>query len=126
MTESKSWDTPMAESPNLPKLDTPTVNRMLYQCGVGSLMYAMISTRPDITFAAGLLAQHAANPGDEHWSAFKRVLRYLQGTRALGIVFDRSKPSNLSGYVDSDYAGDPNTSRSTTGWVFQIAGGAIA
>ncbi|KEP45491.1 putative Gag-Pol polyprotein/retrotransposon, partial [Rhizoctonia solani 123E] len=126
MSDSKPVNTPMAESPNLPKLDSPTIDRTLYQRGIGSLMYAMVSTRPDIAYATGLLAQHAANPGEDHWASLKRVLRYLQGTIEVGIVYDRSKPSELIGYVDSDYAGDKNSSRSTTGWTFQIAGGSVA
>ncbi|KAF8713823.1 GAG-pre-integrase domain, partial [Rhizoctonia solani] len=126
MEECKSCVTPMAESPNLPKLDSPSIDRTLYQRGVGSLMYAMISTRPDIAYATGLLAQHAANPGKEHWSALLRVLQYLQGTKDLGIVYDRSKKMELTGFVDADYAGDPHTSRSTTGWTFILAGGSIA
>ncbi|KAF8755430.1 Mitochondrial protein [Rhizoctonia solani] len=126
MEECKSCVTPMAESLNLPKLDSPSIDRTLYQRGVGSLMYAMISTRPDIAYATGLLAQHAANPGKEHWSALLQVLQYLQGTKDLGIVYNRSKKMELTGFVDADYAGDPHTSQSTTGWTFILAGGSIA
>ncbi|CCO30980.1 Retrovirus-related Pol polyprotein from transposon TNT 1-94 Includes: RecName: Full=Protease [Rhizoctonia solani AG-1 IB] len=126
MENCKPCVTPMAEVPNLPKLDAPTVNRTLYQRGIGSLMYAMISTRGDIAYATGLLAQHAANPGEEHWKALQRVLRYLRGSTNLGIIFDRSRPSELVGFVDADYAGDPNTSRSTSGWIFKMTGGSIA
>jgi hypothetical protein len=116
----------MAESLDLPKLESPTIDRTLYQRLVGSLMYAMISTRPDIAYATGLLAQHAANPSDEHWSAGKRVLHYLQGTKGLSVVYQRSKSLEPLGYVDTDYAGDKNTSRSMTGWTFLMAGGAVA
>ncbi|QRW26323.1 Gag-Pol polyprotein/retrotransposon [Rhizoctonia solani] len=116
----------MAESLSLPKYNSPSVDRTLYQQGVGSLMYGMISTWPNIAYATGLLAQHAANPGKEHWSALLQVLRYLQATKDLGIVYDSSKNSELIGFVDADYAGDPHTSRSTTGWTFILAGGAIA
>ncbi|KAJ1300107.1 hypothetical protein OPQ81_002588 [Rhizoctonia solani] len=81
----------------------------------------MICTRPNIAYSTGLLAQHAANPGDEHWMAIKRELRYLQGTRDLGITYSRSKPAKLVGYVDADYAGDKNSSRPHR-WVFLMAG----
>ncbi|QRV85528.1 Copia-like polyprotein/retrotransposon [Ceratobasidium sp. AG-Ba] len=126
MSDCKTCDTPMAESLYLPKLDSPSIDRTLYQQLVGSLMYAMISTRADIAFPTGLLAQYAANPGKEHWDAGKRVLRYLKGTSNLGIVYHRSSDLKLLGYVDADYAGDKNTSRSTTGWAFLLAGGVIA
>ncbi|KAJ1304230.1 hypothetical protein OPQ81_005394 [Rhizoctonia solani] len=76
MSDCKPCDTPMAESPNLPKLDTPTIDHTLYQRGIGSLMYAMVQTCADLAYSTGLLAQHSANPGKEHWSAFKRILRY--------------------------------------------------
>ncbi|QRW15624.1 Gag-Pol polyprotein/retrotransposon [Rhizoctonia solani] len=126
MNDCKPSNTPMAESPNLPKLNSPTVDQALYQRGIGLLMYAMVQTRPDIAYATGLLAQHSANPGHEHWNAFRRTLRYLKGTKDLGIVYKKLKGSELTGYIDADYAGDPNTSQSTTGWTFMIGGASIA
>ncbi|KAJ1303834.1 hypothetical protein OPQ81_008255 [Rhizoctonia solani] len=116
----------MVESLDLTKLDSPTIDCTTYQRAIGSLMYAMICTHPDIAYSTGLLAQHAANPGDEHWMAIKRELRYLQGTRDLGITYSQSKLAKLVGYVDADYAGDKNSSRSTSGWVFLMAGGPVA
>ena len=121
MSDCKSCETPMSESLNLPKLAEPTIDRTLYQQLIGSLMYAMISTRADIAYATGLLAQHAANPGDEHWNAAKRIMRYLKGSIDLGIVYRRTKGLDLKGYVDADYAGDKSSSRSTTRWAFIIA-----
>ncbi|KAF8712452.1 gag-polypeptide of LTR copia-type, partial [Rhizoctonia solani] len=116
----------MAKMPNLPKLDSPTIDRILYQRGIGLLMYAMVQTHPDIACSTGLLAQHSANPGQDHWNGFKRSLQYLQGTKDIGIVYRQSAGSTLIGYVDANYAGDPNTSRSTTGWAFMMAGGCVA
>jgi hypothetical protein len=69
MTLSKLCETPMAESLDLPKLESPTIDHTLYQCLVSSLMYAMISTCPNIVYMTGLLMQHAANPGNKHWAA---------------------------------------------------------
>ncbi|QRW17437.1 Retrovirus-related Pol polyprotein from transposon TNT 1-94 [Rhizoctonia solani] len=86
----------------------------------------MILTRPNIAFATGILAQHAANPGDEHWLAGKQVLQYLQGTKGVGIVYHRSGSKIVEGYVDADFAGDKNTSQSTTGWMFRLGGGSVA
>jgi hypothetical protein len=126
MQDCKPCDTPMAKAIHLPKLDAPTINRTRYQCIVGSLMHAMISTHPDIAFTTGLLAQHATSPGDDHWNAAKCVLRYLQGTRERGIVYAHSKNPKLISYVNADYAGDKNSSRSTTGWVFLMSRGSVA
>ncbi|QRW10540.1 Copia-like polyprotein/retrotransposon [Ceratobasidium sp. AG-Ba] len=126
MSDCKPVDTPMSEGLHLEKLDSPEMNRSLYQSGIGSLMYAMIGTRPDISFSTGLLAQHSNSPANEHWLAFKRVLRYLKGTTELGITYDGSKPLLPVGFVDSDFAGDKNSSRSTTGWTFTMTGGSVS
>ena len=96
-----------------------------YANAVGNLMYAMVSTRPDISHAVGVVSRFMANPGKEHWQAVKWVLRYLRGTRDHCIVFDGSEGS-VCGYVDADYAGDLDKRRSTTGYVFTLGGGAIS
>ena len=95
---------------------------------IGSLMYAMIATRPDICYAVGALARFSANPGRVHWIAAKRILRYLRGTMDLALTFThpRGKPLVFYGYSDSNWSGDPDTSRSTSGYVFMMGGAAIA
>jgi hypothetical protein len=80
MENSKPAKTPMTANLKLPKLKSPEINPQIYQSMLGSLMYAVISTRPDICFAVGYLAQHAIAPGEEHLIALKRVLRYLNRT----------------------------------------------
>jgi hypothetical protein len=94
---------------------------------VWCLMYAALTVRFDIAFMAGQLAQHCQNPGLEHWKAAVRVLRYLKGTRIHGICFGGKDSNNhvLVGYSDADYAGDPDTRRSTSGYVFILNGGAV-
>ncbi|CDF39893.1 unnamed protein product [Chondrus crispus] len=64
-----------------------------YREAVGSLMYLMVGTRPDLAYAIGKLSQHSANPCESHWAGVKRVMRYVQGTRNLGIVFDNKSKS---------------------------------
>ena len=68
------------------------------------------------------------NPGRRHWQAVKKILRYLQGTASLGITFRASgnRKVTLSGYADSNWAGDIDNRRSTTGYVFLIAGGPVS
>ena len=103
----------------------------LYMSIVGSLLYASIMTRPDISFAVQALGRHMQASGPEHMVAAKRVLRYLQGTKELGLVYEagdisRGKPS-IVGYSDSDWAGDHDTRRSTTGYLFMLDnGGAVS
>ncbi|CAI7870400.1 unnamed protein product [Closterium sp. NIES-54] len=92
---------------------------------VGSLMYAAVSTRPDLAYAAGVLGRVVSNPHTEHMRAGGRVLRYLQGTPNLGLVYEAG-PIELKGYADSDYAGDPSTRKSTSGYVFTLLGAAVS
>ncbi len=92
---------------------------------VGSLLYLSVCTRPDISQAVGVLARHMAKPSMEHWTAAKAVLRYIAGTLACGITF-RQTDTPVGGYSDADYAGDSDTRRSTTGFVFILNGGAIS
>ena len=90
-------------------------------------MYMSVCTRPDISFVTGSLARYMANPTTVHWQAAKGVLRYLAGTADYGITFGGSGNMEMIGYCDdADYAGDIDTRRSTTGFVFTLNGGAIS
>jgi hypothetical protein len=94
---------------------------------IGGLLWLSINTRPDIVPAVGVLCRYVRNPGPQHWTSAKLVLRYLKGTMQYGIVYspDQSQP-DLTGYVDSDWANDPDTRRSVTGFVLKYANGPIA
>ena len=100
------------------------MSRVLYSNTVGCLMYAMVCTRPDISHAIGVVSKYIANPGKEHWNAVKWVLRYLRGTSDYCVTFNETSDS-ICGFVDSDFAGDLDKRRSTSGYVFTLAGGAI-
>ena len=79
-------------------------------------MYIMLGSRPDIALAMQQVSKYLNNPGKSHWGAVKRIMRYLQGTKDYGIVF-KGGDDTLSMYTDSDYANDPDTARSTSGYV---------
>lgn len=103
--------------------DTP------YREAVGVLLYISLSTRPDISNAVTTVSRFNNNPGPQHWKAIKRILRYLQGTKSLGITFTRPDPLEapiIIGFADADYAGDSDTRRSTTGYVFKLANGPVS
>lgn len=103
------------------------MSKIPYANAVGCLMYAMVCTRPDIAQAVGVVSKYMANPGKEHWNAVKWILRYLKGTKDLGILFERKHESeSVVGYVDSDFAGDLDKRRSTTGYVYTLASGPIS
>ncbi len=101
-------------------------NAYPYREVVGSLMYLMICTRPDIAFAVGKLSRHLNSHGPAHHAAAQQVLRYLKGTQDLGITFHRSAELKLVGYSDSDWAFDKENRRSTTGYIFKLAGGPVS
>ena len=97
-----------------------------YASVVGSLMYAQTCTRPDISFAVGMLGRYQSNPGLDHWKVAKKVLRYLQGTKDHMLTYRRYDHLEVIGYLDSDFAGCVDTRKSTFGYLYLLAGGAIS
>ena len=97
-----------------------------YASVVGSLMYAQVCTRPDIAFAVGMLGRYQSNPGIDHWRAAKKVLRYLQGTKDYMLMYRQTDNLDVIGYSDLDFAGCVDSRRSTSGYIFMMAGGAIS
>ena len=101
------------------------VDPTLYKQMVGSLMY-LTASRPDLMFVVCLLSRFMASPTQLHLGVAKRVLRYLKGTLECGIWYRRGAMSDLVAYTDSDYASDIDDSKSTSGYVFLMSGGAVA
>jgi hypothetical protein len=97
-----------------------------YRQVVGSLMYLMVCTRPDLASAVGILARYMQNPGRQHWEAAKRVLRYVQHSKKMGLHYRRKPTLEIVGFCDSDWGGDPDEKKSTTGYVFLVGGGAFS
>ncbi|GAA5886961.1 hypothetical protein JCM3774_001145, partial [Rhodotorula dairenensis] len=95
--------------------------RSRYLQAVGSLMYAMLGTRPDLCYAVGVLGRRAARPNNSHWAAVIRVLVYIKGTLDFGLEFqpDDSSLAGFEAYSDSDWGACPLTSRSTIGYTFE-------
>lgn len=102
------------------------MRKIPYQSAVGSLMYSMICTRPDLAFAVGLVCRYMSNPIKMHWQAVKWILRYLKGSTKTRIVFRNDGEFVVRGYCDADYAGDADRRRSTTGMVFTIGGNPVS
>ncbi|KAL2653776.1 hypothetical protein R1flu_021904 [Riccia fluitans] len=103
------------------------MSKISYESAIGSLMYLMACTRPDIAYALGKVSKYNANSGKVHWEAVKWILRYIKGTMGYGLLFDAHshQARTLVGSVDSDYAQDLDTRRSTTGYVMTLGGGCI-
>jgi hypothetical protein len=122
---------PMSTSSRLKKdegepLD-PRVSR--YAKLVGGLLFLAVNTRPDISFAVGVLTRFMGAPTLVHWHAAKDVLRYLAATPGMGLQFGGGQPAaalSLQGFSDADYGGDLDSRRSTTGFVYLLNGAAIS
>jgi hypothetical protein len=115
--------------------DKQTKDQTLYQSMVGSLMYAALGTRPDISFCVAILSKYSAQPLQMHFTAAKRALRYLKKTSKYVLHFPSSNGSissngsassngTIHGFTDSDWAGSTKTRKSVGGFVFQASDGA--
>ena len=124
--------TPMAEKKDT-SWDTTTIlldekDKKRYQAAIGSLLYLMHGTRPDLAYAVIRLSQYSSRPEQHHWEGVKRILRYIKGTINAGIVLGRTNSElqeDLVGYFDSAHA-DTADMRSTCGYVFLLAGSPIS
>lgn len=125
MESAKGCLTPMEVGLNLEQESESAVDAP-YREAIGSLMYLMVGTRPDIAFAVSKLAKYVENPTVTQWKAVKRLLRYVIKTMEYGIWFCADNALEPFGYVDSDWAGDVIARKSTSGYVFVMGGGAVS
>lgn len=92
-----------------------------YRRKIGCLYY-LIHTGPDFSYSVEVLSRYIHAPKESHEAALKQVLRYLQGTSSVGIVYDRRDGTDLVGYSGSSYNVDPDDGKSTTGHIFYLCG----
>jgi hypothetical protein len=96
-----------------------------YASAVGSLMYTMTATRPDLGYSISTLSAYMADPGEQHWKAMKRVFRYLQHTANYRLELG-GNDLTLQGYSDADWANSRDDRRSVTGYIFTLGAGVIS
>ena len=97
-----------------------------YQSVIGSLLYIMLGTRPDISFAVIKMSQFSSNPTEEHLQKVLYIVFYLSSSKELCIVYSGTGDSNgLCAYSNTDWAGDVETSRSTTGYAIFLGNGIV-
>ncbi|KAD2392997.1 hypothetical protein E3N88_39974 [Mikania micrantha] len=127
-----SQDSPLTPNFKLTEKDCPSsekeieeMDNVLHASAVGSLMYSMVCTRPDIAHAVGFVSQFLSNPGKKHWEAVKWILRYLRGTSKFGLSFGDGEPM-LVGYTDSDMEGNKDNMKSTSGYLMTYARGTVS
>ncbi|KAL5849218.1 hypothetical protein ACOSQ4_007231 [Xanthoceras sorbifolium] len=130
--DAKPVSTPLGIHFRLSKEQSPKTEeerthmaKVPYASAIGSLMYAMVCTRPDIAQAVGVVSRYMNNPGKIHWEAVKWILRYLRGTTNKTLCF-KGGDTTLTGYVDADLAGNVDIRKSTTGYVYTLGGTAVS
>lgn len=125
MEECKPVRTPMETGTKLSRFGGgDRVDASLYRSLVGCLRY-LTCTRPDIAYSVGVISRFMEEPRQSHWKAVKRILRYIQGTKTVGLLYKRSDELKLVGYSDSDWCGDVDDRKSTTGYVFCLGSAAF-
>lgn len=133
MHECKLWDTPIAKEDKFslnqfPKgnLEIQEMQKIPYSSAVRSLMYAKVCTRSNIAFIVGMLERYSSNPGMDHWKATKKVMRYLKRAKGYMLTYMRSDQLEITGYSDSYFAGCQDSKRSTSGYIYMLASGAVS
>ena len=134
MQDSKRGSLPMQPNTELSKAQGPStpaeVKRMKgipYASAVGSIMYAVRCTRPDVAFSQNLTSRFQQNPGECHWTAVKNILKYLRNTKDMFLVYggDVERELSVTCYTDASWETDRDDIKSQTGYVFVMNGGAV-
>lgn len=125
MENCNAVSTPSDTNQTLYSFDESDVSNFPYRELVGSLMYLAVGTRPDIAHSVGVVSRFLEKPKIAHVNAAKRILKYLKKTINHGILYFDSN-NKLTGYSDADYAGDLDSRRSTSGYIFKLGSGIIS
>ncbi|GJT39381.1 retrotransposon protein, putative, ty1-copia subclass [Tanacetum coccineum] len=134
MENSKRGSIPMQDKLRLSKsqgASTPAelkrMQNVPYASVVGSIMYAVRCTRPDVAFAQNITSRFQQNPGDLHWTTVKNILKYLRNTKDMFLVYggDLKRELRVSCYTDAGYLTDADDLKSQTGYVFVLNGGVV-
>ncbi|CAL8176142.1 unnamed protein product [Prunus armeniaca] len=133
MMDCVGGDVPINKGDKLSREQAPKTNqeklKMVdkpYASLVGSLMYAQVYTRLDIAFPISVLGRFQSNPGQAHWVAGKKVMRYLQRTKDFKLIYKRSDNLEMVGYADANFSGCMDDLKSTSGFIFLFGGAAVS
>jgi hypothetical protein len=133
MHEAKKGFLPMSHGVSLSKTQCPSttdererMNVIPYASAIGSIMYAMICTRPDVSYALSVTSRYQADPGEGHWTAVKNILKYLRRTKDMFLVYGGEEELVVNGYTDASFQTDKDDYRSQSGFVFMLNGGAVS
>ena len=133
MHDSKKGFIPMQHGLCLSKTQSPSskeerdrMSKIPYASAIGSIMYAMICTRPDVSYALSATSRYQSDPGEAHWVAVKNILKYLRRTKDSFLIYGGQEELNVIGYTDASFQTDRDDFRSQSGYVFCINGGAVS
>ena len=132
MDQSKRGFLPMVHGVSLSKSMCPKtqeerdhMSRIPYASATGSIMYAMLCTRPDVSYALSVTSRYQADPGEGHWVAVKNILKYLRRTKDMFLVYGDG-PLQVNGYTDASFQSDKDDYKSQSGYIFTLCGGAVS
>ncbi|KAG8497202.1 hypothetical protein CXB51_008577 [Gossypium anomalum] len=122
MEQSKRGFLPMRHGISLSKEMCPST----YASAIGSIMYAMLCTRPDVSYALSMTSRYQVDPGEGHWTTVKNILKYLRRTKNTFLIYGGEEELSVKGYTDASFQTDKDDSRSQSGFVFCLNGGAVS
>jgi len=126
MSNCHPVSTPLPKNVRLERAPSGDTSGIPYANAIGGLMYAALGSRPDIAYAVQYLSTFTHAHSDNHWSAVKRVFRYLQGTKKLGVRFVRGEGElELTVYADADFA-NAGDAKSVSGYACMLGGGVVS
>ncbi|PKI41978.1 hypothetical protein CRG98_037596 [Punica granatum] len=96
-----------------------------YASAIGNLMYAILCIRPDIAYAVSVTSRYQSNPGPDHWTAVKNILKYLRRTKDMVLIYGEGE-LRLDGFTDSDFQSDVDDKKFISGYIFTCYGGAVS
>ena len=106
-------------------LEREHMKRIPYASAVGSIMYSMICTRPDVAYALGAVSRYQSCYGEGHWNAVKTILKYLRRTRDIGLIYG-GEELKIEGFTDASFQSDLDDCKSVSGFIFTLYGGAVS
>ncbi|KAI5418500.1 hypothetical protein KIW84_042937 [Lathyrus oleraceus] len=133
MHDSKKGFIPMQHGMCLSKTKSPStkeerdrMNKIPYASAIGSIMYAMLCTRLDISYALSATSRYQSDPCDAYWVAVKNILKYLRSTKDSFLIYGGQEELAVIGYTDASFQTDKDDFRSQFGYVFCLNGGAVS
>ena len=103
------------------------MSKIPYASAIGSIMYAMLCTRPDVSYALSITSRYQSDPGESHWIAVKNILKYLRRTKDAFLLYGGQEDELVvNGYTDASFQSDKDDFRSQSGYVFCLNGGAVS